>query len=109
MPAPSRRDVLLLGVAGALLALDIPAWGALLAGMVLALGSSRSPPAWLKTWSPRALQGGVVALGAGMDLRQVLRVGAEGAGLTAASLVLSLGLAWALGRALNFHAVPASQ
>ncbi|MEN9799495.1 MAG: hypothetical protein RL653_3192 [Pseudomonadota bacterium] len=101
MPSPARRDVLLVATAGALVLLNIPAWGALAAGLVLALASGAAPPPWVKTWSPRALQAGVVALGAGMDLQKVLRVGAEGAGLTAASLVLSLALAWAVGRALK--------
>ncbi len=99
---PARRDLLLAAaVAVALLVFNAPGWAALAAGMGLALASRGAPPAWAKTWSARALQGGVVALGAGMDLQRVLRVGAEGAGVTAVSLVLSLLLAWALGRALR--------
>jgi uncharacterized integral membrane protein (TIGR00698 family) len=101
MASPARRDVLLVASAGALVLWDVPAWSALAAGLVLALASGAAPPPWVKAWSPRALQAGVVALGAGMDLQKVLRVGAEGAGLTAASLVLSLGLAWVVGRALK--------
>jgi len=100
--SPSRREGLLAAAAAVLLlVLAAPAWAALAAGMALALGAGGAPPAWAKTWSTRALQGGVVALGAGMDLQRVLRVGVEGAGITAVSLTLSLLLAWALGRALR--------
>ena len=99
--APPRESLLAAGAATLLQVFDAPAWAALAAGMGLALTSGSTPPAWAKTWTTRALQGGVVALGAGMDLQRVLRVGAEGAGVTAVSLVLSLLLAWALGRVLR--------
>lgn len=99
---PARQQSLLAAAAAALLlGLDAPAWAALAAGMGLALASGGAPPAWAKTWSARALQAGVVGLGAGMDLQRVLRVGAQGAGVTAVSLLLSLLLAWALGRLLR--------
>lgn len=84
-----------------LLATGAPSWAALLVGMGLALVSGRPAPAALRTWTPRVLQLAVVALGAGMDLDTVLRVGASGALLTAASLVAALVAAAWLGRWLG--------
>lgn len=87
---------------GALLViLGAPSWAALTSGMMLALLSGRSPPVALKRWTSHALQVGVVALGAGMNLAVVLRVGASGAAITALTLLAALALARVVGRWLG--------
>lgn len=90
------RITLLFGLGIA--ALGAPAWLALLGGIIVAIVADRPPADFVKRWTPRTLQAGVVALGAGMDLQRVLKVGAEGLGLTALSLAFTLALALALGR-----------
>jgi uncharacterized integral membrane protein (TIGR00698 family) len=89
-------------VAGALVvALGAPSWAALAAGIALALVTGERPPAAIKRLTALALQLGVVALGAGMNLAVVWRVGTSGAAITAVTLALALGLAIALGRWLR--------
>ncbi len=84
----------------ALVILGAPSWAALGAGIALAMISGVRPPAALKRLTAYALQLGVVALGAGMNLVAVARVGAAGAAVTAVTLTIAVAIALALGRAL---------
>ncbi len=88
----------------ALVAFGAPSWMALLAGLVLALGFGRPAAIQVKAWTSRVLQWGVIALGASMNLEVVLRVGAKGALLTAASLALTLAIGALIGRVLRVPA-----
>jgi uncharacterized integral membrane protein (TIGR00698 family) len=88
-------------IGGGLVIGGAPSWLALAAGLVLALGSGISPPAPVKAMTTRALQLGVIALGAGMNLVVVWQVGSSGALLTAISLTVALVLAMLLGRWLK--------
>lgn len=88
-------------IGAALVGAGAPSWLALSAGLVLALGSGTTPPAPLRTITARTLQLGVVALGAGMNLDTVWRVGSSGVLITAASLGVALGIGLALGRLLR--------
>lgn len=81
--------------------IGVPTWAALLAGIALALLRDQPAPPSVKTWTTRALQAGVVLLGAGMNLETVLRAGADGAQLTLLTLVVTLAVAYAIGRALG--------
>ena len=74
---------------------------ALALGGVLAL-THENPFARLgKKVSAKLLQVCVVFLGFGMDLPVVIRTGLEGAGLAAATIAMTLGLGWALGKWLG--------
>lgn len=86
---------------GLLVALAAPSWAALVTGIGLALVTGRHPHAHVKRLTALALQLGVVALGAGMNLLVVWRVGTSGAAITALTLALALALALALGRRLS--------
>jgi len=89
----------LIAAAVALVATGAPSWVALAAGLVIALvGKQGAPPKPLVTYS---LQLGVVALGAAMNLDDVLHTGADGALITAASLAIAIGLGLGLGRLLR--------
>jgi uncharacterized integral membrane protein (TIGR00698 family) len=89
-------------VAGvALVGLGAPSWTALLAGCALSLAFGRAAPPELKGWTTRALQWGVVGVGAGMNLQLVLAVGLHGAILTMLTVSFTLVLGWLLGRALR--------
>ena len=89
----------------ALVAVGVPAWLALALGLAIALVlPSAERAATLKPWTTRSLQVGVVALGAGVNLGTVWRVGTEGALLTAFGLVTALLVARALGRLLDVNA-----
>ncbi len=90
---------LVLGVV--LAVVGAPSWLALAAGLGVALLHRGPAVPDLKRWTTRVLQVGVVLLGAGMDLERVLRVGADGARVTLASLLLTLALAWLIGRLLR--------
>lgn len=88
--------------AGALLVLSgAPSWLALAAGLAIALFSDEHPPISLKRLTTYALQLGVVALGAGMNLVEVWKVGSSGAVVTAMTLSAAIGLGLLLGRALR--------
>ncbi len=78
-----------------------PSWLALGAGLAIAVTSGKSPPRVVKTLTGRTLQLGVVALGAGMNLEVVWRIGSSGAMITAISLTAALTLGLALGRWLR--------
>ncbi len=106
IPLPASRGPLLYAgaaavVAIALVAVAAPGWVALGAGVLLALATGRPAPANTKRYTTLALQAGVVALGAGMDLQQVWAVGSSGALLTAAGLAVALALGLLLGRLLR--------
>jgi uncharacterized integral membrane protein (TIGR00698 family) len=85
----------------ALVVLDAPSWAALASGLALALVTGATPPAQAKRLTTLTLQLGVVALGAGMNLEVVWRVGSSGAVLTAAELAAALALGLGLGRLLR--------
>ena len=88
--------------AGALLVLlGASSWLALAAGLAIALFSGEHPPTSLKRLTTHALQLGVVALGAGMNLVEVWKVGSSGALVTAMTLSAAIGLGLLLGRALR--------
>lgn len=89
-------------VAGAaMVALGAPSWVALGVGIALALVSGVPLPVAAKRWTARALQLGVIALGAGMNLVVVWRVGTSGASVTMLTLGLAIGLSLVLGRRLG--------
>ena len=90
--------ILAVGGAIALVAFDAPSWLALAAGMGLALATRVDRPRQAKVLTTLALQLGVIALGAGMNLDVVLRVGLDGALVTATSLSLAVMLGLGLGR-----------
>ena len=74
---------------------------ALALGAILAL-THENPFAHLgKKVSAKLLQVCVVFLGFGMDLPLVLRTGLQGAGFAAATIAMTLGLGWALGKRLG--------
>ncbi len=79
----------------------VPSWVALLCGMALALTSNSDRPAVLKPITTYVLQFGVVALGAGMNLHEVLRGGIRGLAIAALSVILALGLGVLLGRVMG--------
>jgi uncharacterized integral membrane protein (TIGR00698 family) len=81
---------------------------ALALGAILAL-THENPFAHLgKKVSAKLLQVCVVFLGFGMDLPLVLRTGLQGAGFAAATIAMTLGLGWALGKRLGIdHKVSA--
>jgi uncharacterized integral membrane protein (TIGR00698 family) len=85
----------------ALTVLGAPGWLALLAGIVLALTSGHNPSPAIKQLTSRALQLGVVALGAGMNLVVVWHVGTSGAAITIMTITTALGLAIVLGNKLG--------
>ncbi len=85
-------------VGAGLLFTNVPAFVALSLGIALALVSGRVAPSGVRAWTPRVLQAGVVALGAGMNLPRVLTVGAHGFVLTAFSLALTMSFTLLLGR-----------
>ncbi len=92
----------LVAIAGlAIVALGAPSWVALTAGLGLALASNVSPPAQVKAVTTYALQLGVVALGAGMNLVVVWQIGSSGALLTAIGLSAALLIGLGLGRWLK--------
>jgi uncharacterized integral membrane protein (TIGR00698 family) len=93
--------VLTIGGAIALVAFDAPSWLALGSGLAIALATRVDRPKRAKPLTTFALQAGVVALGAGMNLDVVLRVGLDGALVTATSLALAVVLGLALGRAMS--------
>lgn len=74
---------------------------ALILGIVLALTVKNPWPAQTKKLQTYLLQGSVVALGAGMNLNVLLRVGVSGLGYTLAGLTATYALTWALTRVLG--------
>lgn len=74
---------------------------ALILGIVLALTVKNPWPAQTKKLQTWLLQGSVVALGAGMNLNVLLRVGASGIGYTLVGLTVTFALTWILMRVLG--------
>ncbi len=74
---------------------------ALLGGVLFSLFAGNPFPAQTKTWSTRLLQGSVVGLGAGMNLKVVAEVGSRGIGQTLLGLTFALLLALALMKLLK--------
>ena len=85
----------------ALVAFNAPSWLALLSGLAIALASRVDRPKQAKLVTTLALQLGVMALGAGMNLEVILRVGVDGALVTATGLALAVMGGLALGRWLG--------
>lgn len=93
--------ILIAAVATALVVFDAPSWVALGSGLAIALGTRIDRPKQLKPYATLALQLGVVALGAKMNLEVILRVGVNGALVTATGLAIAVTLGMALGRWLS--------
>ena len=74
---------------------------ALVLGVVLALTVKNPWAAQTKKLQTWLLQGSVVALGAGMNLGVLLRVGASGVGYTLLGLAATFALTWALSKVLR--------
>lgn len=79
----------------------VPSWGALAAGLLLALVLGNPYAARTKALTPKLLSLSVMGLGAGMNLVQVAKAGLAGFAYTAAGLGLALGLGWILGRLMK--------
>ena len=88
-------------VAVALVAFGAPSGAALGAGLVIALAMRGTPPRELKMFTTISLQLGVIALGAGMNLGVVVRVGGTGIIVTASSIAIALVVGHLLGKALR--------
>lgn len=95
------KRVAFLAAAAAALTPWVSAPVALVAGLAFSLLLGNPFPAQSKKAQTWALQGAIVAMGAGMDLGAVLRVGASGIGQTALTLGGTLALAWLLRRWLS--------
>ena len=92
---------LVIATGAALVTLGAPSWLALVAGLAIALVTGETAPKQNKRLTTLALQLGVVALGAGMNLVTVWEVGSSGALLTAAGLAAALAIGLVLGRVLR--------
>jgi uncharacterized integral membrane protein (TIGR00698 family) len=101
LPRRSAAWIAIAAVALAIVVIGVPSWAALGAGLAIALGTGVSLPKSAKPFTGYALQLGVVALGAGMNLVAVWRIGSHGAALTAISLTFALAIGLALGRWLR--------
>lgn len=100
-PGDRGRSVLILALAAACAAPVLPAWGALLAGAVLAVFGVVKPTALTKAVGKYAVQACVVLLGFRLDLHALGAAAADGFVLAAATIVGTLLLAWALGQLLR--------
>jgi len=91
-----------LAVVGALvLALDLP--GALALALGALVAAAFGTPAGSARAGSALLRGGVVALGAGLPLGEVVAVGRDGLGAAALTIALALGAALVLGRRLGLE------
>jgi uncharacterized integral membrane protein (TIGR00698 family) len=88
-------------LAAACLAPVVPAGGALVLGIALALGVGNPWPAETKRLAHLFLGLSVMGLGAAADLAVVARVGARGVGYTAVGIALTCAAGLALARALR--------
>jgi uncharacterized integral membrane protein (TIGR00698 family) len=79
----------------------VPAAAALALGVLLAVTVGNPYQSYTRRGTQYLLQLSVVALGAGIDLREVARAGVSGLGYTAASIVLTLAAGTVLGRLLR--------
>ncbi len=87
-----------IATAVALVWFEAPSWLALFSGLAIALATRIERPNQLKLVTTLALQLGVIALGAKMNLETILRVGVNGALVTATGLALAVTLGTAIGR-----------
>jgi uncharacterized integral membrane protein (TIGR00698 family) len=85
-------------VACALVGFGAPSWAALGAGLFIALAFPFENAKHLKRWTTWTLQLGVIALGAGMNLGVVLRVGSTGLFVTASTIALAFVAGHLLGK-----------
>jgi uncharacterized integral membrane protein (TIGR00698 family) len=85
-------------VACALVGFGAPSWAALGAGLFIALAIPAENAKPLKRWINWTLQLGVIALGAGMNLGVVLRVGSTGLLVTASTITLAFVVGHLLGK-----------
>ncbi len=76
-------------------------WAALIAGVLLAMSLGNPMAGQTRKWTPKLLAWSVVGLGAGMNLRDVVKVGLQGFGYTAVGIVFALSLGLLLGRQLG--------
>jgi uncharacterized integral membrane protein (TIGR00698 family) len=90
-----------IAIAVALVVFDAPSWLALGSGLAVALATRMDRPKQAKLLTTLTLQLGVMALGAGMNLDTVLRVGVDGALVTATGLAIAITLGLGLGRVLG--------
>lgn len=79
----------------------VPSGAALLAGIFLALSMGNPFAALTKKWTSYCLMAAVVGLGFGMDLLVVGRVGAQGIGYTAFTILLTMVVGTGLGAMLK--------
>ena len=88
-------------VAAALVGFGAPSWVALGTGLFIALALPVDSGKCLKRWTNVSLQLGIIALGAGMDLAVVARVGGTGLLVTASSIALAFVVGHVLGKLLD--------
>jgi uncharacterized integral membrane protein (TIGR00698 family) len=103
-PRPAKFWIYAIGctaIAVGLVVFDAPSWLALGAGLAIALTTGIERPKEGKLLTTLSLQLGVIALGAGMNLDTVLRVGVNGALVTATGLAITVTLGLSLGRWLG--------
>ncbi len=93
--------IAIVAIAAGLVWFQPKSWVALAAGLAIALVARVDRPSPLKLVTTLALQLGVVALGAKMNLETILRVGVNGALVTATGLALAVTLGTAIGRWLS--------
>jgi uncharacterized integral membrane protein (TIGR00698 family) len=79
----------------------VPAWAALVAGILLALAFGNPYAAQTKPWTPRLLAWSVVGLGAGMNLVEVGKVGLQGFAYTSVGIVFALTIGLFLGKRMG--------
>ncbi len=79
----------------------VPAWAALVLGILLALAFGNPYAALTKPLTPKLLAWSVVGLGAGMNLVEVGKVGLQGFAYTAVGIAFALGVGLYLGRRLG--------
>ncbi|HVI76372.1 MAG TPA: putative sulfate exporter family transporter [Anaeromyxobacteraceae bacterium] len=78
----------------------VPAAAALAGGIILALTVGNPLADRTRSLAKKLLPASVIALGGGMDLGAVARVGAHGIGYTVVSIATCAALGWAISRAL---------
>lgn len=83
----------------------VPSALGLLAGVAVGLAGWNPAPKATKKWAAKLLTFSVIGLGAGMNLAQVLKVGAQGFVQTAVSISLTLALGLFLGKLLKVERV----
>lgn len=95
-----RAAVVVLGFCAVTVA-PVPPVAALLAGVGLAMTAGNPAPTHTRAWSQRLLTWSIVLLGAGVDVRTALGVGARGAVATVVTISATLALGRWLGQRLG--------